>query len=354
MGKKWVIGTLVFLGSSLIIVGGITAVFDPFFHYHKPLKGVYYNYGATDYYINNGMVRNLEYDTVITGTSMTSNFKMQEANELFGVKSIRVSFLGEGFKVINDTLETAVKYNPDLKMVIRGVDDAWFISEADWKARETYPEYLYDDNLWNDVYYLYNKSVYEDYILPSLINTVKKEKSHTLDQGGFGSKEETGKEQVLKTYERKEKEVKKIDPVETDDFFQILNKNLDTNVLSVVKDNPDIEFYLFLPPYSILWWDSLNQYGADVLKRRIDLQQFAIEKMLEYDNIKLFSFYNNFDLICDFNNYVDVTHYSAEVNSQILHWMKEEKYELTKENYQEYLDEIRGFYCNYDYDAIFE
>lgn len=353
MGKKWVIGTLAFLGGSLMMIGGITVMIDPFFHYHKPLKGVYYNYGATDYYINNGMVRNLDYDALIIGTSMTSNFKMHEVDELFGVKSLRVSFLGEGFKVINDTLETAIESNPDLQMVIRGVDDTWFISEADWEARETYPEYLYDDNLWNDVYYLYNKSVYQDYIMPSIVNTVKKKNSRTLDQSGFGSREETGKEQVLKTYERKEKEIKKIDPAETEEFFRMLNENLDRNVLQVVKDNPNIEYYLFLPPYSIAWWDSLNQYGVEVVKRRIDLQRFAIEKMLEYDNVRVFSFYNNFDLICDFNNYVDITHYSAEVNSQIMHWMKEGKYELTKENYQEYIEAITEFYCNYDYDIIF-
>lgn len=84
------------------------------------------------------------------------------------------------------------------------------------------------------------------------------------------------------------------------------------------------------------------------------MEQFAIEKLLEYENVHLFSFFNNFQLICDLNNYGDEIHYSPKINSKILAWMKEGEYELTKENYLDYIDEITEFYCNYDYDSIFE
>ena len=38
---------------------------------------------------------------------------------------------------------------------------------------------------------------------------------------------------------------------------------------------------------------------------------------------------------------------------QILQWMSEGKYELTEENYKDYISNITEFYCNYDYDSIF-
>lgn len=84
------------------------------------------------------------------------------------------------------------------------------------------------------------------------------------------------------------------------------------------------------------------------------MEQFAIEEILKYENVRLFSFFNNFELTCDLDNYGDEIHYSPEVNSQILIWMKEGKYELTEDNYLDYIDEITDFYCSYDYDAIFE
>lgn len=75
--------------------------------------------------------------------------------------------------------------------------------------------------------------------------------------------------------------------------------------------------------------------------------------MLEYDNVKLYSFFNNYDLICNLNNYKDTAHYSEKINSQILQWIKNDEYLITKDNVDEYLEQEREFYLNYDYDSIF-
>ena len=356
--KRWGITALAVFVLLLAAAAGATALVDPFYHYHAPLEGLSYAAGSwSDVYQNDGVVKHFDYDAVVAGTSMTLNFKTAEVDELFGVSSVKTSFLGEGFLVINRTLQTAVDANPDLKLVIRGVDDTWFVAGADWKGREEYPEYLYDDNLCNDVYYLLNGSVLRGWTLPILADNLglrRKKKESAADDGSFDTENETGREQVLEAYERPPKEIKEIDPAETEEFFRILEENLQQNVLQIMQENPDITFYLFLPPYSICWWDSLNQNGTGVLERRIDLEQYAIEKMLDCENVRLFSFFNNFDLICNLDNYVDSTHYRGEVNSQILRWMKDGEYELTKENYKDYIREIKDFYTHYDYDAIFD
>ena len=140
---------------------------------------------------------------------------------------------------------------------------------------------------------------------------------------------------------------------ETEEFLSYLEENLDVNVLQVIEDYPDVEFYLFFPPYSICWWDQLNQNGTAVLERRIDLEKYAIEKMLQFDNIRLFSFFNNYELICNLNYYVDDVHYTGDVNNLILQWMKSGEYELTKENYEDYIAKEKAFYTSYDYDQLF-
>lgn len=350
--KKWACGVVTAILFVCVLTGALTVIIDPFFHYHKPLKGVSYSIND-EIYINDGIAKHFSYDAVIVGTSMTENFKTAEADAIFNADFIRLSSMGEGFKKINDTLETAIRSNPDLKLVIRSVDDAWFVTGADWVAREEYPEYLYDDKLWNDVNYLYNKDIFWKHTVGSLIRTIKGIPMGTFDDYGFGWPDQTGKENVLKIYQRPERNIKQVTQEETDEFFGLLESNLQQNLLGTIEQNPDITFYLFFPPCSICWWDSLHQNGDQVVKRRIDLEEYVIEKLIAYPNVHLFSFYDNFELIADLDNYLDDTHYSKEINTQILKWMKAGEYELTEENYHEYIQKITEFYTSYDYDAIF-
>lgn len=352
--RKWVIGVLIGMMAALLCAGGVTVAVDPFFHYHAPLKGLSYEFeDEYETYMNDGIAKHFDYDALISGTSMTTNFKMEEIDELFGVKSVRLTMQGEGFKRLNENIVTAIDSNPDLKLVIRGIDDMWFISDPEYEGRDEYPTYLYDDILWNDVKYLYNADIFLNLDVPVLQRTIQGIPTEKLDDFGFGTDENGTVEEFLANYERPEKRIMEVTQEETDQYFDMLERNLQQNVISIMQENPEIMFYIFFPPYSICWWDELNQYGTDVLKRRIDLEEFAINKILSCDNVRLFSFHNNFDLVCDLGYYIDNVHYNKNINSQILRWMKDGKYELTKENYGEYIEEITNFYCNFDYDAFF-
>lgn len=75
--------------------------------------------------------------------------------------------------------------------------------------------------------------------------------------------------------------------------------------------------------------------------------------MLQVDNIHLFSFFTEHEMICNLDNYKDILHYGEEINSQILMWMKEGSHELTRENYKEYCKQMKEFYGNYEYDSLF-
>ena len=51
--------------------------------------------------------------------------------------------------------------------------------------------------------------------------------------------------------------------------------------------------------------------------------------------------------------YIDDVHYTDKASSKILVWMKEGKFEVTKSNYMDYIEEITDFYLNFDYDSFF-
>lgn len=349
--KNWGITLLVLLGVCLAGTAALTALVDPFFHYHKPLKCLSYPLN-NERYQNDGIVKHFDYDAVITGTSMTLNFKTSELDELFGVHSVKVSFPGAMYKEINDNLEKAVEANPDIRLVVRGLDKLWLLEDADETGydRDSYPDYLYDDVLYNDVYYVLNKDVLLHNVKDVFGFTCSGQESTDFDvYGNWMHAFSFGKDAVDAVYHRADRtdEVQEV----TDADLEKLRENLTLNVTNLAEEHPDIDFYLFFTPYSIYYWDNLNQTGE--LKKQLAIEEEAARLLVEYDNIYLFAFSDLFDMICDLDNYKDEIHYGEEINSQILRWMKQKEHLLTKENYREYYERISEFYTAYDYESLF-
>lgn len=350
--KKWTLSCII-LTLLLLLVGALpTIVVDPFFHYHAPLMGLSYKLDNQRYQ-NDGILKNFDYDAVLIGTSMTENFKTTEADALFGTKAVKTPYFGASFKEIHDSLDNAFRANPNIRYVICGIDCNRIIEHKDAMNYESdmYPGYLYDWKLYNDVSYVFNKQVlfsdtarvfaYTDAGIP---NTTFDEYSNWSDIFQYG------KEWVLKDYIRLEKKNNTwaVDAEES----QRLQENIFQNFISQAEENLDTQFYYFFTPYSIFWWDSIHQLGET--ERYIQLMKDASRMMVEYDNIHLFSFFEVEELICNLENYKDILHYSGEINSQILHWMKDGEHQLTKDNYINHWDTVLDFYNNYDYDALFE
>ena len=115
MKKAWVIGYLVIVIVVLTIIAFKTIYVDPFFHYHAPNTDVYFYSLNNERSQNNGITKYFEYEGIITGTSMTENFKTSEAEAIFGVKFIKVPYSGGTYNEINRNLEVAASQNPRLK-----------------------------------------------------------------------------------------------------------------------------------------------------------------------------------------------------------------------------------------------
>lgn len=353
--KKYALFVIISFVCIMGLIGGTVYIVDPYFHYHAPFKGIYYKLGNYVYQ-NDGISKNFDYDAIITGTSMTKDFSTKDIDEMWGVNSVRLTFLGEGYRRINDNLVTAFNHNKDIKLVIRGVDPIWFVSDEsflEYGSYEEYPTYLYDDNILNDTKYLFNFGIIKNDVFPRIKDSIKhlpygESKPKDLNYRG-------GKELVLEAYERPEKSNKAVTEEETKQLFDTLDKNLEMNVLKVIRDHPDTKFILFFPPYEIPIWDSINQEGKDVLQRRIDMERYAIEKCLELDNVEFYSFNDCFDITSDMNYYVDDLHYVPYVSHYMLECMSSgDEHRLTKDNYLEYIDRIREYYTTYDYDSFFE
>lgn len=343
---------IVIIVALIMIVSGVIIIIDPFFHYHKPL--IFINYfmdNNQQRYMNDGIVKRFEYNAIITGTSMTENFKNSQFDKLFHTNSIKVPFSGGSYKEVNNILQVALKNNKNIKYILRGLDYGEINEKFDKMSYDSYPEYLYDNNLFNDYKYVLNRGAFFQSLLNILKSFSKKEKINFDEYSSWrNSKNKKGKEIVLRTYKRLPKEKK--EKVLSKEEIKKIDKNIEENVIKVPKKYPDVKFIYFITPYSIVYWDELNQKNE--LKKQIRAEEYMIEKILEVPNIELYSFHSNYDLVTDLENYKDSEHYIGEINDRILNWIKTGEYRLSKENYKEYIRKNLEFYKNYNYDKIFQ
>ena len=248
--KKWIITTLFLIIVVLVIFASITIYIDPFFHYHKPLKK--YDYLLNnERYQNDGIIKNFKYESIITGTSMTENFKKSEADKIFGTNFIKVPFSGGHYKEINDNLERAFDINKNIKYVIRCLDYSFLVKDKNsYREDVSYPVYLYNDKWYDDVNYVLNKSILFEQIR-AVIQWTKEGTGTTSfdDYVNWNSSYTFGAETVLSTYTLQE--IQSPEKQLSDEERDMCLENIRQNVTNLAGKHPETTFYYFFPPYSI-------------------------------------------------------------------------------------------------------
>ncbi len=333
----------------LAAAAGATAWIDPYFHYHAPLDRFQYPLYSQRYQ-NDGIVRHFDYEALITGTSLTENFKASEFEELFGAKTIKVTYSGGEYSEITANVLQALEHNPGIRYVLYGIDEWFLFAGRDLiLADGEYPTYLYDDDPFNDVKYLLNKEI--------LLNDTLEVPYYTRQGGTTTSFDDyssweipTGRQRVLDGFTRVER-VQEQQPFDKQKAEKV-SGHIRQNLISMARENPDTQFLYFFPPYSILNWDAHNRMGD--LESTVQAFSLAAQLLMEEPNIQVYSFYTDFETITNLDNYRDSVHYGSHINSLLLQRMARQEYRLTPETNDDHWQQVLEFYRNYDYDAIFE
>ncbi len=346
--KKWFCKCMGLLIAALAFVAVIMIAVDPYFHYHKPLSFLSYRM-YEERYTNDGIARHFDYDALITGTSMAQNFKTSEMDALFGTHAVKNTFSGAGYQELSENLSRALARNENLTTVLWAIDYNGLLRAYDWRQYNTYPDYLYDNNPLNDASYLWNKSIFYHGVLPALTMTLSGTPSTTMDEYSSWS-EETGLQYILYAYDRNNLE--KLSPDYGEAEQAAVTRTITENVVNLVNQYPDTTFYIFYPPYSIFYWDALSVHGTTL--KEISAEQTATELLLSCPNVKLYNFFDQYDVICNPDYYSDPGHYDARVNSMILQWIANDTGRITKDNYLEKLQKEKEFFLQYDYDSIYQ
>lgn len=357
--KRWLIIYFSCVIILMTVIGGIVVYVDPFMHYHKPLTDQFFYSLDNQRSQNDGIARHFDYDAIVIGSSMTENFKTSEIDRIFEVNSIKMPYSGASYKELNDSLRNALRSNDKINMIIRCLDmDRFFDDQSAMRTDlGSFPTYLYNQNPFDDVNYVFNRDVIYTRTFPMIENKIAGVEPGITSFDDYSNWMEDftfGKNTVLAP------EISKGDrftsPIRqeilTNEEKVAISGNITENVIRLSVENPDVEFYYFFPPYSAVWWG--YKWKSGLLEKEIAAERYIIELILPYKNIHLFSWNDYFEITTDLNNYKDITHYGAWVNSWILDQMKKGKGQITQKNYEEYLRREKEFYKSFDYNALFE
>ena len=360
-GKKWFYSSLILLAVSLLAIGGCVFWTDPFFHYRSPRPYLFYDLEEQRYQ-NDGITKHFDYDAIITGTSMTENFSASEFDRAFGTTSIKVPFSGATYKEIEENLKVSYDSGHAPKYVLRGLDYTLLVRGKDELRLDMgeYPEYLTNRNPFDDVKYLLNKDAVVTYTIPMLIGYLKGEEGgHTsFDVYSYtASHNQFSKENALagRTSFSDPSQTNAVTEEET----RMVSENITSNVLDVASQHPETTFLYFFPPYSMVYFGGLKEDGD--LEKELEYKKQAIEMMLEYDNIHIYSFTTETDITADLDRYRDQAHYDENVSSWIIEKIAEAEngqgvspFRITGENVKQYLDAERDLLMNYDYNSLID
>lgn len=324
-----------FIGSSiLLLICALTVIlFDPFFQYHKPLSGLKAVLTEKEYQVP-GTLKNFEYDSVIAGSSVAENYYNDWFNEGFDCNVIKAIRSYGATADLCYFLDMAFEYR-DLKYVFYNLDPSALVADPEPTYELTgSPMYLYDDNYLNDLEYILNKDVLFERVPYLLAQSLAGDYDEN-DSYNWSQWKQFNSDMALGLYLRRPD----IAEMKPQDYYEELlcdNLNLLTERISA---HPETTFYIFVPPYSMLWWDSTYRDG-DTEAYLYNMEQ-AMATLLEYENVRFFYFQNDREVITNLENYMDTLHFSQDINHYICNCMIEESHEITIDNYQETMEDMR-------------
>ena len=345
--NRWLLTFAVTIFLALALWAGIVIYIDPFFHYHKPLES--FPYIVDDQVdMNPGLARHLDYDSCILGSSMVVNFNTDWFGEKLGLTTAKLPYNGAYPKDQSNILDIIYDAKASsIKRVFLGIDEMNYSGGID-ETKFPVTDYLYDKNVFNDVKYIFNKDVLLDYCVKPVFDR-SDSTAWNMTYPFWWQEEHYQKALVLMFYEPAEVSH---EPVEATQFLNAIEQNLDINIIPYIEAHPETTYTLFYPPYSILYWNDVK--NRNELEVVMEKYRFMSEKLLQYDNVELFFFQNDENIICNLNNYADYTHYSPAVCEYMVQCFADSEHKVTMDNFEEEIRILYDLTSNYEYEHIWD
>ena len=326
-----------FLGLILLL-----STIDPFFVLDGLEEGETARFHNQRYQMA-GLIRHQDYSAVLMGTSLAANYRASWFTQTLGEETLKITFPDGWISEFDTALDLAFRTHPGLDKVYFCLDPNILVRPDSQRTVEL-PRYLYNLNPLDDVEYLLNIETCQE----TVRSLLRRDEMVTLDEAYvWDGKHTFSRASALASYPRPEVS----DTVLPDDaYLAATQENLDV-MCGWFEAHPDVEFVIWFPPYSVLYWDSVTRLGSrDAI---IAAVEFASERLLDYDNVTLNSFLYS-SPISNLDNYADHIHCSGMVSAWAAQGLTTEYFRLNREGLEDYFTTLRDYVVNYDYEALFQ
>lgn len=344
--RKWTILTLGITGTLLLIFAVLMFVTDPLLYFRKESK-VLTDWQYNQLYSGPGVARQYDYDTVAAGSCMIQQFDMHQIDELYGGTSVKLTYNGATARNVKTILDICFETHPDLKRVFIPMDIFLSTKGVD-EYSYSIPEYMYSCSAENTVKYLLNGNIFYHVLVPDILGTLQGETHDAME--AEPEDREYGAQLALAGYIPSAR--RPLGAINTDAYLPNTEANLSVNILPLIEQHPDTEFIFFVPPYSILYWDKLC--ATQAAEPSLESLRMMFKAVLPYDNVKVYSYLWDEEIITNLDNYRDVLHFSPEVQSLILEKMYRDEGRVTEENCDALIDAFLERVRTFDYEALYD
>lgn len=343
--KKWTVLTLATIVLILALFAAFTFITDPLLYFRKE-SGIITDWHYNQLYSGPGVARQYDYDTVITGSSMISEFDTAEFDRLYNARSIKLTYNEATAHNDKAILDVCFETHPDIKRVFLPIDSFTCINKAD-QYNFPLPDYMYSRSVGNSVKYLLNINIFYHITAQDLVGTLKGRTQSAMQSSPEHNRYSTGwvSSFPMTPWEEYEK-------YDTSAYLSNTDANLAENILPLIEAHPDTEFIFFTPPYSMLYW--YRRMGNGDAAASLESMRKMIKTCLQYDNVKVYGFGWDETITTHLENYLDSGHFSPEIHSEILNRMYNDEDRITAENCDRLFDSFIERVKTFDYRALYD
>ncbi len=356
------------------LLGILLYIYDPFMLFHKPY------FRTTTYHSDmrlqaKGIIDNVDFDSVILGTSILENTSVKEAGQKLGGKWVNLSLWGSDFNERKIVFEYAIKHK-DIKHILFSID-GFVLRNGD---RENFDSWRIDLKIYTDGLFWQKYKRYLDKKFIRCARKWSKDKDcvgdkkdlETLTQdeyrsskkhfGGFANWSEWQKNEAIKQYNEyvkndfrpKSDETKRLD-------FEGQKIYLQESILQMIKQNPQVEFSLIFPPhlrvyYALFPFSQAHHKGIngkEIFAETRAILKWLVAEVANLKNAKIYGF-DDLDYADNVTNYIDHEHYWFDMNSMQLDAIANGTHILTPQNIDKYLSTMESKIKNYDIAPLIE
>ena len=298
-------------------LAGAVAVFnyvvDPFQQYRQPTWYEARYYRPLQRYVNPGIAKHYDYDTVITGSSMMENYRNAQVGGILHGKAIDLAMGAMTAYELRQLLTTILAASKAKHIILDLNFNAFAGTPTMQLVPEPLPIYLYDDNPWNDVHYLLQAQTLGKATEIALglqrgrFSTDSDAPWYWADEYEF-SKTATLRGLDLRNINRDFKQ-----PPRTLDGMRA---SFEANLLPLLRAHPEVRFSLVYPPWSALVWEDFRQRNQ--IEVSLAFKRSVFDAVRDLPNVALYDFQARLDWVTNLDNYKDLYHFSPRISREMI------------------------------------